>query len=333
MAKRVSSESQQEYKKEIRRIQRLINKVEKEGYIFPEDVVPKIPKRVTKKALEKIKAIKASDIYKSATFVGKKATIDEPKKLKTKTPKTVKGKTTKAKKSKPQVNINITPQPSDTVEPTTLDMNALKRSQAGKKAWATRRAKMSDEQYADYIKAFTERMAKARASKAQPEEYYPTKSAIEEVTNKLIDLERGFTNLSDEEAQQIESMFENNYYPTIDHYDETFRTLHRAIPNNQYTGGSIWRQDKQDLLSIWNNTLERNKNNLMALENYLIDHMQEIEQQLFVIRFASKQEQFHPAFGALGTILNQGALTAMEAEQMHNMSEYYGYDELDEIAE
>lgn len=332
MAKRVSSESQQEYKKEIRRIQRIISKGEKEGYIFPEDVVPKIPKHVTKKALEKIKAIKPSDVYKAGTFVGKKATIDEPKKLKAQTPNPVR-RTSKPKKSKPQGNIKITSQPTENVEPLTPQQRADKRSQAGKKAWETRRAKMSDEEYADYIKTFTERMAKARASKKQSKEYYPTKSAIEEVTNKLVDLERGFTNLSDEEAQRIESMFEDNYYPTIDHYDETFKTLHRAIPNNQYTGGSIWRQDKQDLLSIWNNTLERNKDNLMALENYLIDHMQEIEQQLFVIRFASKQEQFHPAFGALGTILNQGALTAMEAEQMHNMSEYYGYDELDEIAE
>lgn len=333
MAKRISSESQQEYKKEIKRIQRIISKVEKEGYLIPEDVIPKIPKHVTKKALEKIKAIKPSDVYKAGTFVGKKATIDEPKKLKAQTPKPVQGRTTKAKKSKPQVNVKIAPQPTEKVKPLTPQQRADIRSQAGKKAWETRRAKMSDEEYADYIKAFTERMAKARASKAQPEEYYPTKSAIEEVTNKLVDLERGFINLSDEEAQQIESMFEDNYYPTIDHYDETFRTLHRAIPNKQHTDGSVWRQDKQDLLSIWNNTLERNKDNLMALENYLIDHMQEIEQQLFVIRFASKQEQFHPAFGALGTILNQGALTAVEAEQMHNMSEYYGYDELDEIAE
>ena len=333
MAKRISSESQQEYKKEIRRIQRIITKGEKEGYIFPEDVVPKIPKRVTKKALEEIKAIKASDVYKAGTFVGKKAVIDEPKKLKTRTPKSAQGRATKAKTSKPQVSIKIAPQPTETVEPLTPQQRADIRSQAGKKAWATRRAKMSEEQYADYIKAFTERMAKARASKEQPEEYYPTKSAVEELTHKIVELDRGFAGLSDEEAQHIEDIFAERYYPTVDHYDETFRTLKRAIPNNIYTDGPQWRVDKHDLLSIWFNTLERCKDNMMALENYLIDNVDKIEGYLLHIRFDSMQEYFHPAFSALGTLLNQGALSALEAQEMHNMSEYYGYDGTDEIAE
>ena len=333
MAKRVSSESQQEYKKEIRRIQRIISKGEKEGYLFPEDVVPKLPKRVTKKALEEIKAIKPQDLYKTAEFVGKqRTTIPEPikqrvpKKQVTRTPKGKRAPTSKVELNVPKV---AKPKPA----PLTPEERAKRRSQAGKKAWETRKARMTPEEYGTYVKAQVERMQRGKKAKQAGEEYYPTKSAIEEVTHKIVDLERGFTNLSDEEVSKIESLFEDNYYPTIDHYDETFKTLHRAIPNTIHTGGDVWRSDKQALLSIWNNTLERNKNNLMDLENYLIDNMQEIEQHLFIIRFASKQEQFHPAFGALGTLLNQGAMSAIEAEEMHNMSEFYSYDENEYMAE
>ena len=70
MAKRKKkTENQKAYQKERRRLRQAIRRAEKQGYIFPEDIVPEIPKRVTKKQLEKIQKTKPKQLYKKAKFV------------------------------------------------------------------------------------------------------------------------------------------------------------------------------------------------------------------------------------------------------------------------
>lgn len=62
------------YRDEINRIKRLMNHAIKEGYKVPDDVVPITPSRVTKEALDKVKSIKAKDIYKPEYKIGTKGT-------------------------------------------------------------------------------------------------------------------------------------------------------------------------------------------------------------------------------------------------------------------
>lgn len=70
MAKRnKKTENQKAYQKERRRLLQAVRRAEKQGYIFPEDIVPKLPKRVTKKQLDEIQATKPSDLYKLAQYV------------------------------------------------------------------------------------------------------------------------------------------------------------------------------------------------------------------------------------------------------------------------
>ena len=70
MAKRKKqTENQKAYQKERRRLLQAVRRAEKQGYIFPEDVVPELPKRVTKKQLENIQKIKPKQLYKKAEFV------------------------------------------------------------------------------------------------------------------------------------------------------------------------------------------------------------------------------------------------------------------------
>lgn len=70
MAKRKKkTENQKAYQKERRRLLQAVRRAKKQGYIFPEDIVPKVPKRVTKKRLEKIQATKPRDLYKLAQFM------------------------------------------------------------------------------------------------------------------------------------------------------------------------------------------------------------------------------------------------------------------------
>ena len=70
MAKRKKqTENQKAYQKERRRVLQAVSRAKKQGYIFPEDIVPELPKRVTKKRLEKIQKIKPKQLYKKAEFV------------------------------------------------------------------------------------------------------------------------------------------------------------------------------------------------------------------------------------------------------------------------
>lgn len=61
---------QQEYRKQQKRIQNFIRRAEKRGYQFEENLVPEMPKRVTKQAIERIKSIKPKILYKSAVYGG-----------------------------------------------------------------------------------------------------------------------------------------------------------------------------------------------------------------------------------------------------------------------
>ena len=65
MAKRKKrTENQKAYQKERRRLLQAVRRAEKQGYIFPEDVVPQLPKRETTKQLENIQTIKPKQVYR-----------------------------------------------------------------------------------------------------------------------------------------------------------------------------------------------------------------------------------------------------------------------------
>ena len=58
------------FQKQRRRIQQFVRRAEKRGYQFPENVVPQMPKRVTKKALERITNLKPEKLYRKAKYGG-----------------------------------------------------------------------------------------------------------------------------------------------------------------------------------------------------------------------------------------------------------------------
>lgn len=110
MAKRKKkTENQKAYQKERRRLLQAVSRAEKQGYIFPEDIVPKLPKRVTNKRLEKIQATKPSDLYKIAQYVYEETgeiVTAEQRKQEVKQQGIAKAKATRKKKSK-QSKINV----------------------------------------------------------------------------------------------------------------------------------------------------------------------------------------------------------------------------------
>lgn len=66
MAKRKLTPIQQQYRKERRRIQNAMNRLEKQGYVLPEDLLPSIPKKVTQDSINRLKKITSESIYKKS---------------------------------------------------------------------------------------------------------------------------------------------------------------------------------------------------------------------------------------------------------------------------
>lgn len=69
MTRKHRTELQKLYQKQRRRLQQAVRRGIKQGYIFNEDVIPAMPKRVTKQALKKIESTKPNDLYKNATWL------------------------------------------------------------------------------------------------------------------------------------------------------------------------------------------------------------------------------------------------------------------------
>ena len=62
MAKKLT-QLQLDYKKQLKRLKQAVRRAEKRGYIVPENVIPKQPKRITKKSVERLKKITTKEIY------------------------------------------------------------------------------------------------------------------------------------------------------------------------------------------------------------------------------------------------------------------------------
>lgn len=62
MAKKLT-QLQLDYKKQVKRLKQAVRRAEKRGYIVPENLIPKQPKRITKKSVERLKKITTKEIY------------------------------------------------------------------------------------------------------------------------------------------------------------------------------------------------------------------------------------------------------------------------------
>lgn len=66
MAKRKLTPIQQQYRKERRRIQNAMNRLEKKGYVLQDDLLPSVPKKVTQASINRLKKITTEAIYKKS---------------------------------------------------------------------------------------------------------------------------------------------------------------------------------------------------------------------------------------------------------------------------
>lgn len=57
----------EQYKKERKRIQSFIRSAKKRGYRFPDNILPKQPKRIRKESVERLKKLTRTELYKKST--------------------------------------------------------------------------------------------------------------------------------------------------------------------------------------------------------------------------------------------------------------------------
>lgn len=65
MAKK-STQLQIEHKKQVKRLKQEIRRAEKRGYLAPENILPKQPKKITTKSVEQLKKITPKEIYEKS---------------------------------------------------------------------------------------------------------------------------------------------------------------------------------------------------------------------------------------------------------------------------
>ena len=68
MAKKLT-QTQKDYRKQRRRVQQAVKKLEKIGYIFDENVVPKIPKKVTKASVQRLAKITPEKLREKSEYI------------------------------------------------------------------------------------------------------------------------------------------------------------------------------------------------------------------------------------------------------------------------
>lgn len=99
------TETRKEYNKQRKRIQNFLSRARKKGFIFEENVLPEIPKRVTKASVRRLAKLTSQELYKKAVYVSRETgeieTPEEHKKLVRKQA-IEKAKATKARKKKQQ---------------------------------------------------------------------------------------------------------------------------------------------------------------------------------------------------------------------------------------
>ena len=70
MAKRKQlSQVQKDYKHQRQRLKNYIKRAEKQGYIFPDDILPKEPKKITPASINRLADLHPKDLRKNAEFI------------------------------------------------------------------------------------------------------------------------------------------------------------------------------------------------------------------------------------------------------------------------
>ena len=292
--------NQAEYKKELTRIKRFVKRAEKRGYKFNAGILPEMPKRVTKKALEKIKSIRPEDLYKNSTyydtvsretFTGVQGRRIECHRASLKRAETLRKKSTDIKIShKRRGKIKSS---DSTKSAKKTKSNANKAKSAKKTKSNGNKAKSAKKTKSNANKAKSAKKTKSNPNKAKSTntpstppndlvyddlvhennahsgEYYPTVNLVDVVGEKLTYLDYVMNKLNEAEL------------------DDDWRYLwKRNAKTGDYTPDFFYS-------SIWGQTIQKYESAgaISELEKYAQENALEITNCIDVVYWASKKEE------------------------------------------
>ena len=65
------SQTRKEYNKQRKRVQSFLSRARKQGYIFDENILPRIPKKITKASVSRLEKLTPKELYKKAVYISR----------------------------------------------------------------------------------------------------------------------------------------------------------------------------------------------------------------------------------------------------------------------
>lgn len=295
--------NQMAFKKELNRIKRFVRNARKRGYEFDDNVLPKQPKRVTRKKLEEIKNIKPSNLYDKAVyrdeishevFTGQQGRRIERYRA------SLKAKKTREKNKK----IRAKSKSSTGIKEKNLSSKKDKKSDESKQ-------KKSSDKKSTETKEKKSTTTKNKKNKQSTKdniinngsEYYPTVDIIDEIGERLVNVDYVMKKLTDDVP------------------DEDYRYIwKRKATANDYSPSYFYS-------NIWKQTIEKyeEQNALSALEEYAKDNALEITNCIDTVYWASSKEEegnWQRLSSKLVILLKGGEIPTLdEAQQLGELQE------------
>lgn len=239
------TENQKLFKKQQNRIKRFLKRNEQKGYIFPEDVIPEMPKRVTQKALREIRAVRPTKLFKEAKWVDVQT-----------------GELKPAEERRREI-----------------------RKEAARKAQATK--------------------ANNSQSKINFEQFRPEKEDKYKVNEKKKDA-------------QFKSATPDAVISLYDKMVEKIENIERKVPPF-----FPLEARKFSLLNLFYDTWNENeeKGTLDEYKEYLKSVEAEINENIEIIEYDSKQERIEASFAIIGRLIKGSFLSKEEQEKLSALSE------------
>lgn len=295
--------NQMAFKKELNRIKRFVRNARKRGYEFDDNVLPKQPKRVTRKKLEEIKNIKPSNLYDKAVYrdeISQEIFTGQQGRRIERYRASLKAKKTREKNKK----IRAKSKSSTGIKEKNLSSKKDKKSDESKQ-------KKSSDKKSTKTKEKKSTTAKNKKNKQSTKdniinngsEYYPTVDIIDEIGERLVNVDYVMKKLTDDVS------------------DEDYRYIwKRKATANDYSPSYFYS-------NIWKQTIEKyeEQNALSALEEYAKDNALEITNCIDTVYWASSKEEegnWQRLSSKLVILLKGGEIPTLdEAQQLGELQE------------
>lgn len=287
--------NQMAFKKELNRIKRFVRNARKRGYEFDDNVLPKQPKRVTRKKLEEIKNIKPSNLYDKAVYrdeISNEVFTGQQGRRIERYRASLKAKKTREKNKE----IRVKSKSSTAIKEKNLSSKKDKKSDESKQ-------KKSVDKKSTTTKNKKNKQSTKDTTINNGSEYYPTVDVIDEIGERLMYIDYVAKKLTDDTP------------------DEDYRYIwKRKATANDYSPSYFYS-------NIWLHTIEKYKqqNALSALEEYAKDNALEITNCIDVVYWASSKEEegnWQRLSSKLVILLKGGEIPTLdEAQQLGELQE------------